>query len=968
MQSNYFVCTLGQAAALSGKAKPYRTISEFLDLQVKHHALLPAISFLISHAEQPGWNYKTLTFGEIHHGANVFAQRLYTTLCIPGNAIALLFLLIAPQCQPAAILHLCKACEVYVLLHDYGHVGRAQKTEVLAREQGLSSFQTQLLPLQNSEDIFEAIQESTELDLDITHVDETTIAYLHHTSGTSSGLPKPIPQSHRATIGVLPHLPTIPSIATFTTTPLYHGGIADLFRCWTSNSMVWIFPGNEVPITARNICHCLNVATSYSSEEMSPKVKYFSSVPYVLQMMEANQKGLYWLKRMEIVGVGGAALPQEVGNRLVKAGQYLRNYNPSGLLIFEERDGNLAELVVKRNQGDRAFTTADFFVPHTTKENAWLYHSRADSQLTLITGKKFDPAPLEAAIATSRYLNDALVFPGALLLRSQQSGHLAITPVIEKINLESQDHARISLDMLSSKGTIIRRAAESRFEKIINSAYVPPESNTGIEVVDEDLNKYLTDLIKSVSSNSDVFTEDMDLFSYGQDLPMSVIEDYGTVGRLAEYVLRKRKGEADAKEDDEQKLMLELVKQYGSFDTEPNTSQMNIHPKSRTFGEVIVLTGATGALGAHILDLLEKSVSVDTIYYLVRDVDEHAAKKRVSKTLQQRGLASLLPSNFNSDKVKAIQAQLSRKRLGLSDELYDYLAKEVTSIIHVAWSVNFRLKLRSFVNDNIAGLHNLLNLAPKGTHSKQPRFIYCSSTASITNGVVDSSSCLPERIQPHPSSASSLGYSRSKWVAEHICTQAHNRTNLHGRITVVRVGQLTGDSRLGIWNSKEAWPMMLSTERLIGCLPDLGHELIDWLPVDIVAKAFLEITERQLAVDSGTILSEEIPVYHMLNPNQEPTWHQMLEWLKKKQEFEVVDPQEWVSRLEKSESEIGGHPAMRLLGLWKEPYGKGSEAPKQKPRFDMTQTKQMVKVLRNVQPLDEGYVERMSKWVHAHVC
>lgn len=64
-------------------------------------------------------------------------------------------------------------------------------------------------------------------------VRESSVAYIHHTSGTSSGLPKPIPQTHRAAVGVLPYLSTSSGkemVATFTTTPLYYSSIADLFR------------------------------------------------------------------------------------------------------------------------------------------------------------------------------------------------------------------------------------------------------------------------------------------------------------------------------------------------------------------------------------------------------------------------------------------------------------------------------------------------------------------------------------------------------------------------------------------------------------------------------------------------------------------------------------------------------------------------------------------------------------------
>jgi hypothetical protein len=92
-------------------------------------------------------------------------------------------------------------------------------------------------------------------------------------------------------------------------------------------------------------------------------------------MMEGDEKGLQLLQGMDIVGVGGAALPVEVGDRLVKNRvnlisrfgsaecgfilssyrnftvdrdwQYLRNNNPPQLVEFEKRDDDLAELVVK---------------------------------------------------------------------------------------------------------------------------------------------------------------------------------------------------------------------------------------------------------------------------------------------------------------------------------------------------------------------------------------------------------------------------------------------------------------------------------------------------------------------------------------------------------------------------------------------------------------------------------------------
>ena len=444
-----------------------------------------------------------------------------------------------------------------------------------------------------------------------TPIHETDIAYWFHTSGTSTGLPKPIAQSHRGAVGVLPRL-NGRGAATFTTTPLYHGGIADCFRAWTSAALIWLFPGKDVPITATNILKSLNVAGEFYYKSSIPPVKYFSSVPYVLQMLVSETEGLEVLQKMDMVGVGGAALPPSAGDDLVRKGvnlvsrfgsaecgflmsshrdyskdkewQYLRS-DDSPLLRFELQEGGLAELVItkdwphmaKRNRDDGSFATADLFEAHPTIPHAWRYHSRADSQLTLITGKKFDPAPLEAAIATSSYLDDALVFgngqqyPGSLLFRSPSSSDLSdevlldkIWPEVEKLNMEGQGHTKISRSMLtvmavdtaglekSSKGTIMRKQAEERFSRVIEEAYEGGDVGNieASEIPDDKLPVTILDIIKTVQGSTEVIPEDADLFACGVDsvacmqiraqlqklvpfgapvLPLNVVYDCGSI-------------------------------------------------------------------------------------------------------------------------------------------------------------------------------------------------------------------------------------------------------------------------------------------------------------------------------------------------------------------------------------------------------------------------------------------------------
>lgn len=403
-------------------------------------------------------------------------------------------------------------------------------------------------------------------------------------------------------------------------------------------------------------------------------------------------------------------------------------------------------LQAKKNRDDGSFATADLFAPHDTISNAWRYHSRADSQLTLITGKKFDPAPLEGAIATVDLLDDVLIFgnaqpfPGALLFRSKTAKDIPddeliqkIWPAIEKLNSESQDHARIPKKMLvampvidqplekSSKGTLLRGVVEARFAQDIDKAYTNMGSFNVGDVPDEKVSNVIIEMIESIVPKKAKLDENTDLFSYGVDsvagiqiryglrqllpestkqLPLNVIEDCGTVKRLSEYVVKQRHGEDLTDEEDEHKLMLQLVDQYSNFDNRSPSSSTNGQGHSETDkGDVIVLTGATGALGAHLLNLYRKLDSVKKVYCLVRGAEHHASVERVNKALEQRGLGGLKNGH---EKVEVLQASLGDDHLGLSSGDYERIAQEVSIVMHVAWSVNFRMRLRSFAKDNIA--------------------------------------------------------------------------------------------------------------------------------------------------------------------------------------------------------------------------------------------------------------------------
>lgn len=232
-----------------------------------------------------------------------------------------------PQSQPAAIAHLCQTCDISNLFYDETHEGLAN--EVLKIHSGNSSplqLQVHARPSYSRLSTLEVVGSWGETSPEIHPywtVKGTDIESIGHTSGTSSGMPKPIRGTHYQAVGVLPCLPNGQDSATFTTTPLYHGGVADVFRAWASGALIWLFNGRDLPITAANIRRSLEITEQACQMEQAhrvPSVKYFSSVPYILQLLYEDKSGLEILKRMNVVGVGGAALPSAVGDELVQKG------------------------------------------------------------------------------------------------------------------------------------------------------------------------------------------------------------------------------------------------------------------------------------------------------------------------------------------------------------------------------------------------------------------------------------------------------------------------------------------------------------------------------------------------------------------------------------------------------------------------------------------------------------------------
>jgi carbohydrate kinase (thermoresistant glucokinase family) len=236
------------------------------------------------------------------------------------------------------------------------------------------------------------------------------------------------------------------------------------------------------------------------------------------------------------------------------------------------------------------------------------------------------------------------------------------------------------------------------------------------------------------------------------------------------------------------------------------------------------------------------------------------------------------------------------------------MTENLSAVIHCAWSVNFNMHLSSFEKGNIAGVSHLISLC----QSAQPpaTMNFCSSVSTCSQATVIP---VPERI-PDFSWAQNMGYAQSKAVAEHLCAKAASQ----GVTTrVLRIGQITGDTEHGVWNSQEAVPMMMQTAITIGALPRL-QETPSWLPVDVVAEA---VTDISLS-DAGSIFA------NVTNPQVFSWNNDLLPALRKcGLVFDEIEPKEWIARLRASNPDPIVNPPIKLTDFFASKYDKDSFGP-----------------------------------------
>ncbi|MGW0333689.1 amino acid adenylation domain-containing protein [Streptomyces sp. NPDC003011] len=240
----------------------------------------------------------------------------------------------------------------------------------------------------------------------------------------------------------------------------------------------------------------------------------------------------------------------------------------------------------------------------------------------------------------------------------------------------------------------------------------------------------------------------------------------------------------------------------------------------------ILLTGATGFVGSHLLAELLSATDAEIIC-LVRATSPAAASDRVRRALTDQQL----PFPADPQRITALPADLARPRLGLDADQFADLAATCDAIFHNAATVSIMRDYTSLRAANTESTRQLLRLA-----SARSVPLHLVSTLSVAPPGSDSAEVPEAFLPPHPGLV--YGYQQSKWASERLLEQAAERGL---PVTLHRLGRVVGAPDTGYVNERDFLWSVLQSGIPAGILPDLFEAEV-WTPVDYVARAVVRLS------------------------------------------------------------------------------------------------------------------------------
>jgi malonyl CoA-acyl carrier protein transacylase len=311
----------------------------------------------------------------------------------------------------------------------------------------------------------------------------------------------------------------------------------------------------------------------------------------------------------------------------------------------------------------------------------------------------------------------------------------------------------------------------------------------------------------------------------------------------------------------------------------------NIRPFDFTVMQIssapnIFLTGATGFLGAFLLEGLIKQTE-SHLYCLVRAADSETGKQRLHDNLQKYGLWQ---DNY-AKRITVVLGDLAKSQLGLSDDEFRQLAKEIDVIYHNAAHLNFIYPYTGLKAVNVDSTQDILRLAV----SNKLKPVHYISTIAVFSSWHYAQKTVYEHETVEHIEGMKLGYAQSKWVAEQLVLEARRRGV---PVSIYRPPLISGHSETGAWNTDDFTCRLIKTCIQMGYAPDLDWQM-DLSPVDYVSSAVVYLSTQSQGKN-----------FHLVNP-QPWHWREFFQWLPTfGYTVQIIPYRQWLDKIKQTQQTL----------------------------------------------------------------
>lgn len=254
----------------------------------------------------------------------------------------------------------------------------------------------------------------------------------------------------------------------------------------------------------------------------------------------------------------------------------------------------------------------------------------------------------------------------------------------------------------------------------------------------------------------------------------------------------------------------------------------------------ILLTGATGYLGTHVLYELLTNTDAD-IYAIIRGQDVSSAAERLKNKLIFYKNEDLY-SRY-STRIHIINGDLTKNRLGMIDSDYESLY-EADCIIHTAAKVTHFSSYDNMYAQNVATVANVLELAKAGGNTP----IYHISSSQVSTGELDDSSRQVICGETDNITGQKFHdfYSQTKYEAEQVLFEGREQGV---PVTMIRLGNVVFQSGTGKFQENmqdNAFYSLLRVMLLVKKIPDIKENVLEFTFVDKAAELVRKVVCRGL--------------------------------------------------------------------------------------------------------------------------